>query len=420
MMGTWPHGVTSTGPVGPIAPRARQPILDVLRGAAVLGILLVNIEYMRGADLYLLMAGTSSPRPGTLDGAAAFVIGWLVAGKFLAAFAILFGVGAALMVGRTSGPSRDPRRLLVRRYLALSVLGVAHMLLLFPGDILFVYGLAGLVLLLFVHLEAGRLAWWSGGLLGVAVVGSAGLGAWLAWLGPPPADDPVAAAMGEFLIERRAAAIEAFTTGGYGEVVTAHVWEAALIQAGQLLTLPWIVGLFLLGLTIGKSGIVADPGRYTRQLRVAATVGLGVGLPLNLVLGRLGPMAMGSVLSRTEDPAFLAMSSVIGITLGAPVLAIGYLAALTLLCLRIGPVGPLASVGRLALSAYLLQSVLALAVFAGLGLYDQVSTVQALGITIGVWGVLLLVASWWSRRFRFGPVEWLWRAVTYRRWPSIR
>jgi uncharacterized protein len=414
------HGDTATGPAGPIAPGARQPILDVLRGFAVLGILLVNIEHMGGADLYLLMAGTSPPVRGTLDGAATFAIGWLVAGKFLASFAILFGVGAALMVDRASGPSRDPQRMLARRYLALLVLGVAHMLLLFPGDILFAYGLTGLVLLLFVRLAAGRLAWWSGGLLGAAVVASAGLGAWLAWLGPPPPDDPVAATMTEFLAERRVAAIEAFTTGDYGDVVTAHMWEATLIQAGQLLVLPWILGLFLLGLAVGKSGVVADPGRYARPLRLTAAIGLGVGLPLNLVLGRLGPMAMGSVLSRTEDPAALTVLSAIGFTLGAPLLAVGYLSALTLLCLRIGPVGPLASVGRVALSAYLLQSALALMVFAGFGLYDRVSTLQALGITIGIWGVLLLAASQWSRHFRFGPVEWLWRAVTYRHWPSIR
>jgi uncharacterized protein len=419
-MRTRPHGETATGPVGPIAPGDRQPILDVLRGFAVLGILLVNIEYMRGADLYLLMAGTSPPSRGTLDGVAAFAIGWLVSGKFLASFALLFGVGTALMVERASGSSRDPRRMLRRRYLALLVFGLTHMLLLFPGDILFVYGLTGLVLLLFVRLAADRLAWWSGGLLGATVVASAGLGAWSAWLGPPPPDDPVAAAMTGFLAERRVAAIEAFTTGGYGDVVTAHLWEATLIQAGQLLVLPWILGLFLLGSAVGKSGVVADPGRYARQLRLTAAIGLGAGLPLNLVLGRLGPMAMGSVLSRTEDPAVLAMLSAIGITLGAPLLAVGYLSALTLLCLRIGPLGSLASAGRVALSAYLLQSVLALAVFAGFGLYDRVSTLQALGITIGIWGVVLFAASRWSRHFRFGPVEWLWRAVTYRHWPSIR
>jgi uncharacterized protein len=419
-MGTHPWEIAAERSADPIAPAARQPILDVLRGFALLGILLVNIEYLRGADLYLLMSGSPLPTGGAWDDALAFAIGWLVSGKFLASFAILFGVGAALMVGRTSRPTADPRRILVRRYLALMVLGLAHMVLLFPGDILFIYGLAGFALLGFVRLEVRRLLWWAGGVLGMAVGAGVGVSAWLAWLGPPPADDPVARTMTDVLLERRAAAIEAFTSGGYGDVVVANTWEAALIQMGQLVTLPWILGLFLLGLAIGKSGVVTHPHRHEDRVRLVAAVGLGVGLPVNLAVGRLGPMAMGSVLSRTDDPTAIAILGSVGVTFGAPLLALGYLSAMTLLCLRIGPVRPLASLGRVALSAYLLQSLLALAVFAGLGLYERISTAQAIGITFAIWGVLLIAAPLWLRRFRSGPVEWLWRAVTYRTWPPIR
>lgn len=109
---------------------------------------------------------------------------------------------------------------------------------------------------------------------------------------------------------------------------------------------------------------------------------------------------------------------------GAPVLAVGYLSLLTLISLRFAPrlglLRPLAATGRMALSAYLLQSVLALIVFAGLGRYDRMTATSAMGVVAGIWLVVLVVCPLWLRWFRFGPVEWLWRSWTYRRWQPLR
>jgi uncharacterized protein len=74
----------------------------------------------------------------------------------------------------------------------------------------------------------------------------------------------------------------------------------------------------------------------------------------------------------------------------------------------------------MALTAYLLQSLLALVVFAGLGLYDRLGSAQAMGVVAGIWAVLLVVCPLWMRAFRFGPVEWLWRTWTYGRRPTLR
>ena len=96
-------------------------------------------------------------------------------------------------------------------------------------------------------------------------------------------------------------------------------------------------------------------------------------------------------------------------------LAVGYLCALSLWLLRRGVISPLAAVGRMALTAYVLESALALALFGGLRLYDRLSTSAALLVVGGIWTVLLIVCPLWLGRFQLGPLEWLWRSLTYGR-----
>jgi uncharacterized protein len=404
----------------PVGPAEREPILDVLRGFALLGILLVNVEYLRSADLYLVMAGDARPEVGTVERALSFAVGWLVAGKFIASFAILFGVGAALIAARARRRGVAPARLLARRFAWLALLGLAHMVLVFPGDILFIYGLTGMALLAFLRASAATALRWAGGLLALVVAASAALAGLTSLLAPPGPDSPLAAGMSGFLHERGEAAVEAFTAGSYADVVTAHIWEAALIQGGQLLTVPWILALVVFGFAVGRAGVVADLRAHRRGLRLAAGAGLGLGLPASLAVGALGPMAMGAVLSPSAGSSAMAVLSAVGVTLGAPLLAVGYLSALALWCLRMGPIRPLENLGRVALSAYLLQNLLALGVFAGLGWYARVSAVGGLGVVLAIWACLLLSAPLWLRWFSYGPVEWLWRAATYGGRPALR
>jgi uncharacterized protein len=397
----------------PTAPAQREPILDVLRGFALLGILLVNVELMRGTDIYAVFVGDAPPAGDASDAVARFAVGWLASGKFVSSFAIMFGIGAALIVGRAHRAGRAPRRLLARRYGWLMVFGLVHMVLLFPGDILFAYGLTGLLLLLFVDVRPRVAAWWGIALvlataaLTVAVTAAGGAG-------PPEggADDPFTASYLEFVESRAEDAVVARQEGHYGDVIVANAWEALLVQTGTLPLVPWLLGMFLLGFAAGRAGLVADLRRHAQLLRRGALVGLTIGLVANLPLGFAGPLGAGAGASDTGfvDWAVLAVAAQL---VAAPVLAIGYLCLLTLLCLRFGPIGPLAAAGRMALTAYLLQSVLASIVFAGFGLYDRLGSAQALLVVAGVWSVLLVGCPLWLRGFRFGPVEWLWRTLTY-------
>src|SRR5687767_3637538 len=146
--------------MNPITPPEREPILDVLRGFAILGILLVNIEVMRGPGWLLLVGGGSVAPGGFSERLVPFVIGWLGTGKFLSSLAILFGIGAALIAQRSLRADASPRRLLARRYAWLMLFGLGHMLL-YPGDILFLYGLTGCALLAFVRMRAAAVFFWA-------------------------------------------------------------------------------------------------------------------------------------------------------------------------------------------------------------------------------------------------------------------
>ncbi len=407
------------GVVAPTSPAQREPVLDVLRGVALLGILLINIEYMRGSGFYAAFVG-EAPAVSAADEVVQFGMGWLAAGKFLSMFAILFGIGAAIIAERAVRAGRSPRRLLARRYGILVGLGLAHMVLLFPGDILFLYGLTGLALLAFVNVRATTALRWGTGLVVVmALLWAAGT-ALAAFAPQPPEDHPAVVEQQAFFADLQAQAVAAYTEGSYLDVVAANAVESFLLQTGQLVMIPWVLGLFLLGFAVGRAGVVADLAAHRRLLRRVAVWGLGLGLPVNLALGPIGPLWGGATLQQgAENPGVLVVIAVVQL-LGAPLLASGYLAGTALLALRFGAPRRLAAVGRMALSAYLAQSVIALVVFAGFGLYETLGSAWALLVVVGIWALLLIACPLWLRRFRYGPVEWLWRTATYGKRQPLR
>ena len=395
----------------PIAPAEREPILDVLRGFAVLGILLVNIEVMRGPDWLGLMDGDPIEPSGAWDAAVRFAIGWFASGKFLSSLAILFGVGAALISARSLRAGESPRPLLARRYLCLAAFGLAHMLV-YPGDILFLYGLTGLALLPFVRLRVGTALLWSAA-IGVAYCV---LTFFMVATVPEAADAHGAVESTEDL---KTEALTAFASGSVASMLAAHASQSLYLQPQQLVALPWILALFLFGFAIARAGVTSDFPAHRALLKRGAWLGLVLGVPANFVLGFGGPLpGWGAVAA--EEPAWLTNWTTLAIVAGAPVLAVGYLCTIALACLRSGASRRLAAVGRMALTAYLMQSVLALAVFGGLRLYDGLSTAAALLVVAAIWTILLIACPLWLRAFRIGPAEWLWRSAAYGRIQPVR
>jgi uncharacterized protein len=411
---TGPPSSRVPGRLDPTRAKDREPILDVLRGFALLGILLVNIEFMRGSEVFGALVGLAGEQPqGAADRVTSFAVGWLVSGKFVSAFAFMFGMGAALISRRVLDAGRSPVGLLARRYGWLIGFGLAHMLLLFPGDVLFVYGLTGLALLAFVAKPPRTLWRWSAGLL----VGFAMLYALLAGAGGLAAMDGGASdPFTRMVMAQQQRAGEVYANGSYGQLVGVNATLSLFIQSGQLFLLPWFLALFLFGFAVGRSGFVHDLRAHEPLLGRVAIIGLTIGLPLNLVMGVLGPLGAGAA----TMPGWVQSVGAFVQLVGAPILTVGYLATLTLVCLRWGPIRPLAAVGRMALSAYLLQSVLAVPLFWGLGLYDRLGAAEALVVVAGIWVVVIVISMLWMRRFRFGPAEWFWRTLTYGRRQPMR
>lgn len=401
-------------------------MLDALRGFALLGILLVNIHLMRGPEIWTKIGGGIAEPAGTADRVVSALTGWLASGKFISSFALLFGVGAAVIAGRAAARGLRPRPLLARRYLWLLAFGLAHMVLLFPGDVLFLYGLSGLILLAFVEVQPRTALRWGLGLIGGITVITAGFSALGVLLTggldlDAAADDPFTQAFTDFAVTRGEQALAAFTEGSYLDVIVANAWQSLFVQGASLFILPWVLGLFLLGFAAGKAGWVQDLAARRATLERLALIGITVGLPLNLPQAAAGALGFdGPMAELTTSAAWFVLAASIAQLVGAPLLAVGYLSVLALAFQRTRAPGPLVAVGRMALTAYLAQSLLALVVFAGFGRYGQVGLAAALWVVVGIWAVLLVACPLWLRSFRMGPVEWLWRTLTYGRGQPLR
>ncbi|GAA3859057.1 DUF418 domain-containing protein [Saccharothrix violaceirubra] len=348
--------------------------LDVLRGVAILGTLGTNIW------IFTDPAGPSGFFAG--GGTAETALTALSNGKFLGLLSILFGIGLAVQHrSAVRRGTRWPGRYLWRSTLLL-VEGALHYVLVFEFDVLMFYAMVSVVVAFLVGRPDRVVRRWlvAFGALHLAVVGLLtvvlmGAGD----LGPPTATYP---------------------TDSWTAQVATRIELIGVFRAEGVLVLPLSTVLFLIGILLFRAGALEDSVRGRRLQHRLALAGLGVGLPLNA----LSAFAPGQW--------FLVDRYVC-----APFVALGLLGAITALVHRMGEPGPirtgLTSVGRTALSCYIAQNVLAAALCYGWGL-DLTAAFGRFGAayTVAVWLViatfLLVAATWWTKRFRRGPVEWVW------------
>lgn len=405
--------------IPPLPPLAAAPAgatdriagLDAVRGLALLGILLMNIEAFNG-PLWLSGAGVDPRWSGTDRWLDAFVY-VVVQGSFFPLFSLLFGIGSALMAGRLAARGLAFGTLHLRRMGVLAAIGLLHGVLVWSGDILLSYALLGCLLPLFVRWPARWLA-----LAGVAGIGlAAGLVLLVAGVFWVMAHSPEAAAGLEAAAgaarQDVAAQAQAMSAGSFGQAlrqraadVVANLQSLPLV-GGQLL------GLFLLGMALVRRGALQAPADHAR-LWAALRWGAW---PAGLLLGLLGlwlspfnpPWALAA-------PAFgaQALKIVAGSLMGLGWLAWGLHLARWL--------APLAPAGRMSLTTYLVQSLVGTAVFCGygLGLYGRLDRTGEVLFALGLYALQVLAARAWLARFRQGPAEWAWRCATYGRRLPLR
>ncbi len=419
--GAWaaaPGGPLERPALAPVAPGERIASMDVLRGVALLGILPMNLL----TGFALVSAAYFNPAvDGGFDGLNRAV--WLGAHiffdmKMMAIFSMLFGAGLVVMTERADAAGTPLAGRYYRRLGWLALIGGVHAYLLWFGDILLMYALCGMLLYPLRRLRARWLIVLGALALPVAMLFARASGAFFeharaempeVWAGMLRSFAPTAADVAEETARR-------------GEPSLALLaWNAGTAAAMHLIMFPtwglWrITGMMLIGMGLMKVGVFGA-ARSARFYLLMGAIGYGIGVPLVWV-GALRTEASGF------DPVYIFRSGWSYNYFGSVGVALGHTAVVMLLCRagRLGAIGRgLAAVGRTALSNYLLQTVICLTHFSGLGLFGRLDRVQLMGVTAAIWAVQIAASVAWLRAgMVYGPVEWAWRSLTYGRVQPLR
>jgi uncharacterized protein len=374
----------------PVEKAERIQILDILRGFAVFGILAVNIGGFASPAFY---PGYIPPENlPWYDQLAETLMLFFAEGKFYTIFSFLFGLGFSVQLARAEAKGRDVRSFYPRRLWVLLGLGLLHTLFFWIGDILRHYALLGFALLAFRNRSNRTLVTWAGIFFALGFVILALIG------GPTGGGDVEGMPMDVVAMAR-----QAYTSDSFFTVVIFQVFAGvisfliiALTQGAS------VMALFLLCLLVGRIKFFEQLPDHREMLKRIALVGLLIGLAFN------------TLLVFAENPWWTSL----GFIIGAPALAATYISGLCLLSLQgrgAKLLVPIGQVGRMALSNYVLQSVVCSLIFNGygLGLFEKVGAAGLWGITFAIYLAQIPLSVWWLSRFQFGPLEWVWRSLTY-------
>jgi len=399
----------------PVSGSKRIVILDALRGFALLGIALANFPEF---SLWTFLSDAEQASMSTA--AADHVVRWLqymfVDGKFYTIFSVLFGIGFSIIIDHSMRRGADGFRIFVRRMLLLLLIGFAHMMLLWSGDILMLYAAVGLLLPLFRGCNEKQLLRWALFFFLLPLV----VDVWRMLSGLDPSSWlyskwwAVAASYG---ITEENFATWLRDARDYGDM------HAFLMQGG--VERMWefvggqryfkVLGLFLLGYYAGRKQLFANLESHRSLIVRIARFGLLLGLPLSAAYA--WSSMNGHPLGDFAHDVLYALS--------VYPLGIAYMACLCLLYLirsnlRVWRV--LAYPGRMALTCYISQSVFGILIFYGVGF--------GLGTSFGLWPtevvslcvfvVEIIACNFWLRYFSFGPLEWVWRMLTYGKWFRLK
>lgn len=396
---------------------ARILTLDAVRGFAVMAILSVNILSFAMPDASFLSPHLHHPQ-GRWD-EPLWLISFLFAdGKFRGLFTLLFGASMMLVMDRAANNGHIIAKIHGRRMLWLAVIGAGHYLLIWHGDILLSYALMGTLL-------TGTHGWRSRQLIGWGAAGLIICALWISWMeaGSLPLfldilglqDHPQALAKMQVLREADLRALDqsllkdlALFQSSYGEIVAGRVAKFG----NNLLSLPIAametLPLMMIGAGLYRSGFLSGDwhqGRYRRMLIWALPLGLG-----------LTALPAAAIIASDFDP-LISVAGHLGTSVPGRLLLIISYAALLILWVQRGflpqLIARMAAAGRMALSNYLLSSLVMTSIFYGygLGLFGQVDVIILYGLVLIMSMIMLIWSPWWMARFHYGPAEWLWRRL---------
>jgi uncharacterized protein len=377
----------------PLSPTDRLSELDVLRGVALVGVLLVNLLTVFRVSLFnhILAFHTN---PGWGNHLVDILAAWLLEFKAFTLFSFLFGVGVGIQTERARMHTISPMCFLAGRFGLLLAFGLCHMLLIWNGDILALYGVCGLLLLPFLERS-------------VTLIVAIGISSILLFY-VPGIEIPFPS---EASMHSQAVIATHIYQEGSFPVIMVFRW----VETWQFITpllissLPKTLGLMLLGIASWRTGIFKKPVEH-RRLLIAILIGAGFlgGVATTLLVWSEStgqkPMVWPVLLQVfSHIPLAFALGAGLLLWLGSTVL---------------GPVSRLfAAAGKMALTNYVMQSIIFSVLFYGygFGLFGRLGSAETVLIGVLVYAGQLIMSRLWLQHFRFGPAEWLWRSLSYGR-----
>lgn len=394
--------VESITPLKPSTKKERITELDALRGFALLGVLLMNIEYFTNT-MQSLFLGTGPVFTG-IDLVADRFTSIFIEGKFWVMFSLLFGMGFAVIQSRIQDTGRNFSKFYAKRMFVLLLIGAAHAIFIWTGDILFSYAVTGFVLIFFRNTKTTRL--WKYALFFFLLIVILSL--FGGEVDPKAAPDEFTV----LLQKQFESANTLYPNGSFIEVTKLRLLEFAFNSSMLIVYLPYFLSVFLFGNWLYKIGLFndlkANKNRLKQVLYIALPLGLFLSIPPAIVLENSNLMSPASTL----ESQMISLDAIASF-----LLCMAYVAGFLLLAINntFNLRSFLAPAGRMALSNYILQSLFFTTLFYGygIGLWGEVSRAALVPMAVLFFIVQCALSKWWLKSHSYGPLEWVWRKLTY-------
>ncbi|MDG5788588.1 DUF418 domain-containing protein [Evansella sp. AB-P1] len=395
------------GDLTPTLQNERIVKLDIIRAIALFGILMVNMKFF-STPIIQLESTNESLFTSTIDQISTWFIFIFAEVKFISMFSMLFGIGFLLFMERGEKKGIEVKSIFRRRLVVLLFIGLIHLLFLWHGDILVIYAIVGFALLSKrmkepqTHLKSAFI--W----IGVPTV-LMFLLAGLMFLANQAMTEEVQTMPPNISVEE---IIITYSEGTIGEIFIQRLEDISLVYVGNIFLAAVVFGLFSFGMYLWKTGIFTKTEEQLPRIRKIAKVSFIIGL-LSLIVASLGK----TFVDGGDSPwYFLQYGSLF---IQGPAWSIFYVMSILLLLQKKGRFFKyskyLQPVGQMALTNYLMQTIICTFIFYsyGLGLFGRVGPFYGILLTLGIYCLQIVWSNLWMKHFKFGPMEWLWRRLTY-------
>lgn len=398
----------------PVAHQERADILDILRGIALLGILINNVFNFSG-NMFMSDAAKQAFPTHAMDKVTMFLQVTFVEGKFYTLFSLLFGIGFSIILLRNEQRSKNPLGIFYRRLFILIIIGLLHSLVLWIGDIVLLYGLIGLVLPLFRKLSNRAILTWAILLILspilidiIRIITNWNPGHALEQISVQRAIDlqvPLDAQFPYYPYRPEAGYKEIWNLNQVGIFIRYQY----ILDTNRI---PKVLGIFLLGLYAGRKLIYAKLEENIKLLKQLQRYGFIIGIPFSAALAYFETDAY------SVPSSWKGMFDTVTYAIGIVPLSLAYTATICRWYLQHKDSSRLrvfAPVGRMALTNYIVQTICCITLFYGIGfaLGNTMGYTYAILTVLPIYVLQIFYSNYWFQYFNYGPLEWIWRQLTY-------